>query len=378
MNEQTQALCLLAHTLPAMGESQLTCLLKHYQSIEALWDANPSDWRECGIKPATLSAALQLKKRDFHKALAAAKARLASIPNLVVIDLHNPTYPPLLKEIYDPPPFLYVRGDLSVLAEPQLAMVGSRNASSAGLRAANEFAAQAVRAGFVVTSGLARGIDGEAHRSALNGMGKTVAVMATGVDSIYPYQHRALSDAIVNRGCIVSEYPLSSKPLRWRFPQRNRVITGLATATLVVEASLKSGSLVSARLAMEQNRPVLAVPHSLYHLGGAGCLQLLKDGAAMACSFEDVLAEVGVLLSWQCEQEAPKETSAGDPPVETALTRVENEKQQMMLTLIGYEPCSRDELLSRSMYDVPQTLALLTALELAGVIECRSGAYMRI
>ncbi len=370
MATQTQALCLLAHTLPALQEPHLLRLLQHYQTPEALWESNPRDWRELGVKPETISVASQLKQHGFNKAVARARERLAALPDLDIICINHSLYPPLLKEIYDPPPLLYVRGDASVLSRPQLAMVGSRKASRAGLRAASDFAHQAVAAGFVVTSGLARGIDGEAHRAALDGGGQTVAVLATGVDRIYPHQHLALSDAIIRNGCMVSEYPLTTSPERWRFPQRNRVITGLATATLVVEAALKSGSLVSARLAMEQNRPVLAVPHSLYHLGGAGCLQLIKDGAAMACGFADVLNEVGAMLSWQWEQSAAE---IG----ESTLDKPQCREQQRVLDMLGYEPVTRDELLSHSVYDVPKTLALLTALELAGLVECQGGAYMR-
>lgn len=364
MTASDAALCLLAHTLPRLKAPDLARLLLHYRSPSALWDAPVDEWRALGVPPDVCAAARRCQRDGLTAMLDKSVLSVLDLPDLSVIYLGGDDYPALLAEIHDPPPILYVRGDKSLLHRPQVAIVGSRKASAAGLRAAGVFAAQTVSAGLAVTSGLAQGIDGEAHQTALAQGGKTVAVMATGIDRVYPRQHGRLADAIARQGCLVTEFPPASRPLRWRFPRRNRIISGLSVATLVVEAAAKSGSLISARMAMEQNRPVLAVPHSLFHAGGAGCLQLLRDGAAMACSFEDIAAEIGSLLQWQ--QSDLSSQQQPDCPDQTAV-----------LALLGYEPAATDTLLQVSPLTAGRTLAVLSELELAGWIERSAGCYMR-
>ena len=202
-----------------------------------------------------------------------AKAKeAAQAAGAIALAIDDERYPPLLRVIHDPPPLLYVRGDPAVLQEPHLAVVGSRRASPAGLRVAQILTGQVARAGLHICSGLALGIDGAAHRGALEAGGKSVAVMATGIDTIYPHRHLALAAQLEQAGCLVTEFPPGTPPLRQNFPKRNRIISGLSLGVLVVEAALPSGSLITAGAALEQGREVFALPWSMLHDGGRGCL----------------------------------------------------------------------------------------------------------
>lgn len=284
-----------------------------------------------------------------------------------LVTLSDDHYPPLLREIHDPPDTLYVRGDPALLSRPQLAVVGSRRASAVALRIAETFAEAAVTAGLQVCSGLAQGIDGAAHRGALAGKGTTVAVMGTGIDAVYPAAHRALAEEIAANGCLVSEFPLKTPPRRQNFPQRNRLISGLSLGVLVIEAALPSGSLITARTALEQGREVFALPWSIAHQGGAGCLRLLRDGARMVLTIEDVVEELGSLYSLQLELlPAAAPAKAAPAPDEPAL-----------LQLLGYEELGLDVLLSRSGLPAPELLSQLSSLEIAGAIVRGPGGYMR-
>ena len=260
-----------------------------------------------------------------------------------------------------------MRGDASVLSQPQLAIVGSRRASAVGLRAASMLAAQLVAAGLHVCSGLARGVDGAAHRGALNGGGKSVAVMATGIDQIYPAAHRQLAAALQGAGCLVTELPPGTPPRRQHFPRRNRIISGLSLGVLVVEAALPSGSLITAGTALEQGREVFALPWSLYHGQGAGCLHLLRDGAKMVQCVEDVLEELGPLFALQQRAASPAVAPADQLP--SAL--------RSLAALVGCEAVSVDELVQASERPVAEVIASLSQLELAGVVTRCAGGYIR-
>ena len=276
-------------------------------------------------------------------------------------------YPPLLAEIHDPPPLLYVVGDRECLLKPHFAVVGSRRCSGSGARAATDFSADLVSAGFVVCSGLALGIDAAAHRAALSAGGETVAVMATGVDVRYPRRNAPLAEAIAGGGALVTEFAPGAPPRRERFPMRNRVISGMSVGVLVVEAGLRSGSLITARLALEQNREVFAVPHSIYHPGGLGCLKLLREGAKLTQTLDDLLEEVGSLTSAVAR---PAAGTAPDPPQPRGFAR-------HVWARIGYEPVSVDQLVAQGAGDAADVVAALQALEIAGLVEQSSGLYMR-
>lgn len=279
-----------------------------------------------------------------------------------IIPLGSRDYPRLLAEIHDPPPLLYVAGDVRALTRPQFAIVGSRRCSSAGERAAGEFARALAGAGFSICSGMALGIDAAAHRAALALDGPTVAVMGTGIEQTYPRRHGALAGSIVQHGALVTEFPPGVPPRREHFPRRNRLISGMSVGVLVVEATLQSGSLVTARLAAEQNREVFAVPHSIFNPGGRGCLQLLRDGATLAESIDDLLDDVGSLCQFVT---APV---GGPEPPESALGVWQH---------LGYEPRSVDELVASGAGDAAAVMTALAELEIAGLVEQGSGLYMR-
>jgi len=287
-----------------------------------------------------------------------------------IISLSDPHYPPLLREIHDPPERLYVRGDPAALSEPLLAIVGARRASAAGLRAARDLAAEAVAAGLGVCSGLALGIDGAAHRGALDAGGRSVGVMGTGIDTIYPARHRALAVGMESTGCLVTEYPPGTSPRPGNFPRRNRIISGLALGTLVVEASRPSGSLITARCALEQGREVFALPWSISHANGAGCLDLIRDGAAMVQSFEDVLWELGPLYRAQRERIAAPGRALDAADGLSAVRRG-------ILQLLGCDAIALDELARHSRLPPARLLTELTQLELLGLVDRCAGGYIR-
>ncbi|KAA1190571.1 DNA-protecting protein DprA [Pseudohalioglobus sediminis] len=283
-----------------------------------------------------------------------------------VIPLADPRYPPLLKTINDPPQRLYVRGDPSLLQRPQLAMVGARRATAVGLKLAREIASALARAGLGVCSGLALGIDGAAHQGALAVGGPTIAVLGTGIDQLYPRRHRSLGEDVAARGCLVSEFPPGMPALPANFPQRNRIISGLSLGVLVVEAALPSGSLITANTGAQQGREVFALPWSVAHKGGAGCLQLIRDGAKMVLSVEDILEELQSLydlqLSLSLESAGDEEPAADQPQI---------------LDYVGYEAVSVDQLVAASGVAAGELLAQLSALEMRGLVARCPGGYAR-
>lgn len=281
-----------------------------------------------------------------------------------VLTLDDERYPPLLRLIPDPPRRLFAKGDLSVLQAPQLAVVGSRKASPAALRAADTLCSQAVASGLTICSGLALGIDGAAHRGALRAGGRSVAVMATGIDRVYPARHRALAAELARRGCLVTEFPPGAQPRREHFPRRNRIISGLSLGVLVVEAALPSGSLITAGTALQQGREVFALPWSILHAGGAGCLRLIRDGAKMVLGIEDILEELTVLCTLQRELTG---TIEGQPPVVAS----------PLIPHLGFEAVSVDELVCSSGLSASQVLAELANLELEGAVARCAGGYIR-
>jgi DNA processing protein len=296
-----------------------------------------------------------------------AKAKAAAMAvGATVLTIDDEQYPPLLRAIPDPPPLLFVRGDPGALLQAQLAIVGSRRASPAGLRITETLAGALAGGGVQICSGLAIGIDGAAHRGALACGGKSVAVMATGIDTVYPRRHQALAAQLAQAGCLVTEFPPGTPPLRQNFPQRNRIISGLSLGVLVIEAALPSGTLITAGMATEQGREVFALPWSILHEGGRGCLQLIRDGAKMVLEVEDILEELGPLYSLQ--QDAFDKVSLGrDRPSETS----------WLLNLVGFELTSLDELVRLSARPVAQVLGELSALELIGKVARTPGGYIR-
>jgi DNA processing protein len=288
----------------------------------------------------------------------------------VIVLCTDRDYPPLLKQIVGAPAALYVQGSLPLLASRQLAMVGSRSPTPAGRSTAREFAAWFARAGFTVTSGLATGIDAASHEGALKGGGATIAVYGTGLDRVYPPGNRALAERIAAHGALVSEFPPGTAPLPGNFPRRNRIIAGLALGTLVVEAARQSGSLITARHALDAGREVFAIPGSIHSPLSRGCHQLIKQGAKLVEEARDVTDELGFSV--------PKERLT-DAQL-TAAQRCELDKEyEMLLDALGFEPATIDSLVARTELPSASIASMLLILELEGrVAALPGGRYGRI
>ena len=272
-------------------------------------------------------------------------------------------YPALLREISDPPLLLYVNGDPNHLESIQLAIVGSRNPTPGGHNMAFRFASNLADAGFTITSGLAIGIDGAAHKGALSTQGHTIAVMATGLDRIYPSRHRHLALAIRDNGALVSEMPIGTPPTKQSFPRRNRIISGLSVGTLVVEATRRSGSLITARLAGEQGREVYAIPGSILSPQSRGCHALIRDGARLVETEADIFSELGHL--------GPDATRTPQSPG--------SGRTVTLLDSMGYDPVAIDTLVERSGLTAGKVSSMLLRLELQGVVKTVTGGhYVRI
>ena len=304
-----------------------------------------------------------------------------------IISINCSEYPRLLKQINDAPPLLYVHGNLSLLNDPQLAIVGSRNPSQSGISSAYEFAKHLGANGLCITSGLALGIDGMAHQGALDAKGPTIAVIATGIDRVYPAKHRELAHHIVNTGAIISELPIGTQPKAENFPRRNRIISGLSYGTLVVEAALRSGSLITARLASEQNREVFAIPGSIHNPLAKGCHQLIRQGAKLVETAQDILEEMAHVIDLNHITATPNTTSLpleeGKVPV---LTDEDNEEtqpiddeNQYLLEKMGYDPVSIDQLVTRTHFSPEALSTMLLMLELTNKVSANGGGtYTRL
>ncbi|MEQ1801491.1 MAG: DNA-processing protein DprA [Gammaproteobacteria bacterium] len=294
-------------------------------------------------------------------------------------------YPALLREISDPPPQLYVRGNVHALSLPQLAIVGSRNATPGGADSAHSFASHLAARGFCITSGLAEGIDAAAHRGALAAPGITIAVCGTGPDIVYPRQHEALADEIVAKGgAIVSEFAPGTTVYRANFPRRNRLISGLAVGTLVVEASLRSGALITARHAMEQGREVFAIPGSIHNPVARGCHHLIRNGAKLVETAADIVDELGGLLA---SLRAGDAAARGDFELDAAPGKVasaaesagENDADYArLLACLAWDPVDVDTLVARSGLTIGEVSSMLLLLEMQGSVRALSGGrYQR-
>ena len=282
-------------------------LIEHFASPRAAYMASLTELESCGI-PAHVAQAVfaQAGLKDAEKEIeAASKARC----QLFAYD--HPDYPPLLRQIPDPPLVLYVRGDVRVLSQHALAIVGTRRPSAYGSQVAHKLARDLAERQMVIVSGLARGIDSCAHRGALEGKGKTVAVQGRGMDAIYPSENRKLAEKIVESGAVISEFPFGTGPTPENFPIRNRIISGLALGVVVVEAAEYSGSLITARLALEQNREVFAVPGNITTAQSFGPNHLIKQGAKLVDQWVDVIEEFPAEVRKQLLP--PVEASEGEP-----------------------------------------------------------------
>jgi len=288
-----------------------------------------------------------------------------------IMTLVDDEYSALLAECNDAPPTLFGMGDTSLLSRPAIAIVGTRRPSLDGLRFAQQFAYELARAGFVIVSGLAQGIDAAAHWGALRAGGQTIAVMATGIDAVYPRVNRSLATVIGKEGLLLSQFLPGSVALKHHFPRRNRTISGLSLATLVIEAGSPSGTLITATAATEQGRDVYVLPWSITHSMGQGCLRLLMDGALLALTPADVIS--GVRWQGLVGVNDPLQTSA--VTVKLASANDINDADQELLSLIGDGCHAAEELVSSLEYALPQLLQQLVKLEIKGLLVRESGGY---
>ncbi len=293
-----------------------------------------------------------------------------------IIPYSDPAYPVLLKQIPDPPPVLFVQGDVQLLSAGQLAVVGSRQATPGALNICTQICQGLVGENLVITSGLALGADGQAHRAALEAGGKTVAVVATGLDRVYPARHRELAHRIAESGAIVSEFPIGTGVRQTHFPRRNRIISGLALGVLVIEASMRSGSLITARLASEQGREVFAIPGSVHNPLARGCHQLIREGAKLTECADDVLEELLPLASasaWlRNDENASTFSQSSEKPKDCAEKPADG-----LLSSMGYDPCRVDDLVERTRLTSEEISAMLLMLELDGQVESLPGGLFQ-
>ncbi len=289
-------------------------------------------------------------------------------PGRMLLTADDPRYPRQLAAVPGMPPALFVEGDPSHLARPQVAIVGSRAATAAGREVAFDFAAQLAAHGFAITSGLAAGIDAAAHRGALAAGGITIAVCGTGLDRVYPAEHRELADRIAAAGSLVSEFPTATPPAAHNFPQRNRLMSGLSRGVLVIEAASRSGSLITARLAGEQGREVMAVPGSIHNPLARGCHRLIKDGAALVETVDDVLAALGESGFESTTNSASEGGLFAKNPGGTL-----DSDAEMLLNALGFEPTGLDRLVERTGLAARSVISKLQLLELEGRVESLAG-----
>lgn len=348
--------------VPGVGPRLRQTLLERFGSPAAVLQAAPSDLRSVpGIGPK-LSGIIARASEQID---AAAELALCRRHGVSLLHESSPDYPRTLREIHDPPGVLYCWGDLRPQDELAIGIVGSRHATRYGLEQAERLAASLARAGLTIVSGLARGVDAAAHRGALKAGGRTLAVLGSGLLNLYPPEHGPLADEVRGHGALLSELPLQGRPLAGTFPQRNRLISGLSLGVIVVEASNRSGALITARHAGEQGREVFAVPGRVDSRMSQGCHRLIRDGAKLVTTADDVLEELGPLV-------APTQDATGQTvhhPAELLL----NDVEQQVLAAIETEPTPIDRIVVESGLATPQVLATLCALEVRHLIRRVSG-----
>lgn len=351
-----------------------------FETPAAMLEASPADLEAAGIEPARARALAVGRPTAECRHLVEAALSWAQGSDQCIIPLPSPNYPALLREIHDPPPFLFVKGSPRALLLPQIAVVGSRRCSYDGREAANMLAAGLSSHGLSICSGLAMGIDTVAHQAALHLGASTVAVLGTGADLVYPSANRALAEQICEIGALVSELPLGSPAKGIHFPKRNRIISGMSLGVVVVEAALRSGSLVTARLAMEQNREVFAVPGSIRNTLSRGCHQLIREGAMLVDGIELIVESIRNVLAFQLDLPPP---AAKPGTQDTAFQEgklhavAQNSPQHQLVAALSHDPVNIDVLAERTLIPLRELRALLLTLELQGVVVLDKGGYVR-
>jgi len=336
--------------VPGIGPVRLKALLDYYEDIQAAWQANPGELRAIGLDKRSVENLVKVRgKLDLEAELAKLEKFKVS-----VLTWKSQDYPSLLKNIPSPPPVLYVRGHLMPQDEWALAVVGTRRATTYGKECTRMLVRGLVENGITIVSGLAYGIDTEAHIAALKGGGRTIAVLGCGVDIIYPSDNRKLAQSIVENGALISEYSLGTKPDSGNFPRRNRIISGLSLGVLFVEGSHKSGARITTNFALEQGREVFAVPGSILTKAGTGPNYLIQNGAKLVTSVNDILDELDLTMVSQ--------------HIEARKIIPDNETEATLLKQLSSEPLHIDELGQITGLPAPEIASTLTLMELKGMV----------
>lgn len=368
----------LFQQLPGAGSAAYWRLLDHYPGLQAAFEAPLKQLQALLPKEAFAVFSDFVHRGGNSELVQRVRQNLewAQRNDVQLVHMDHEHYPEGLRETKKPPPILYVKGDARCLSMPQIAIVGSRNPTPAGKIAAGDFAANLAGSGFTITSGLALGVDSIAHRGALKVQGRTIAVLGTGIDITYPQRNVGLAEEIIEQGgAVISEFPIGVSAMPQNFPQRNRIISGLSAGVLVVEAAIRSGSLITARYALQQNREVFAIPGSINNPLAKGCHALIKDGAKLVETSGDIVEELQGFLAWSSSQLDTLKSSV-EQEVDTQLLTVGAE--DAILQELDYQSTSVDMLSERTGLPVGDVMASLLTLELKGLVANTGTGYMRL
>ena len=361
--------------VPGIGSVTFKKLLDKFETPGNVFAATASSLKQAGFSEKLVS---NIKDNPSSNSTKNDIDWLNTAQNHHLITIHCSEYPILLKQISNPPPLLYVHGKLALLNDPQVAIIGSRNPTQGGLSNTYEFSKFLGGSGLCITSGLALGIDGAAHQGALDANSPTIAVIATGIDRVYPARHRELAHKIVEDGAIITEFPLGTQPKSENFPRRNRIISGISHGTLVIEAAKKSGSLITARLASEQNREVFAIPGSIHNPLSKGCHQLIREGAKLVETAQDILEEMANVIDINAVFDNSKQNNTELETIESSPLEEDSEHHDL-LEKMAYDPVSIDELVIRTGQSPESIAAMLLILELQNKVSSNGGGtYTRI
>jgi DNA processing protein len=344
-----------------IGPAKFRALVDFFGSARAAWEADESSLRQTGLDSRAIES-LQGTRRRLDPARELARTRAAGIQ---VLTWDDQDYPMYLKEIPDPPPVLYARGDLQARDQWAVAVVGTRRLTSYGRHVTRQLVADLVSNGVTIVSGLARGIDGVAHQAALETGGRTLAVLGSGIGRIYPPEHRNLAQRIAQQGAVLSDFPPDTSPEPGNFPRRNRIISGLSLGVLVIEAGAKSGAIITARFALEQGRDVFAVPGNINARASLGANRLIQQGAKLVLDAGDILEELNMTMVEQ--------------HVAVQMALPETQEEAHLLQMLSDQPCHIDELSRAAGLPVAQVTSALTMMELKGMVRQVEGMhYVRV